>query len=109
MTPPPPRARLFDLPLDLLKLPDVAALLSRRLELREACVIAAGEASRARAFYGVGITDFEAEPFDASRLNARLEAAVRLKTQQIELLHGVVDGGGDRIEVSMRKAYDCGA
>ena len=66
--------------------PDVAALLSRRLELREACVIAAGEASRARAFYGVGITDFEAEPFDAPRLKARLEATVRLKTQQLEVL-----------------------
>ena len=70
----------------VLPAPDVAALLSRRLELREACVIAAGEASRASAFYSVGLTDFEAEPFDASRLNARLEAAVRLKTQQLEVL-----------------------
>ncbi len=70
----------------VLPAPDVAALLSRRLELREACVIAAGEVSRANAFYSVGITDFEAEPFDISRLKARLEAALRLKTQQLEVM-----------------------
>ncbi len=69
----------------VLPAPDVAALLARRVELREACVIAAGEASRAHAFYNVGITDFEAEPFDGSRLAARLEAARRVKTQQLEV------------------------
>ena len=70
----------------VLPAPDVAALLSRRLELREACVIAAGEGSRAAAFYGVGVTDFEAEPFEVPRLKARLEATVRLKTQQLEVM-----------------------
>ena len=69
----------------VLPAPDVAALLSRRLELREACVIAAGEASRANAFYSLGITDFEAEPFEASRLKTRLEAARRLRIQQLEV------------------------
>ena len=71
----------------VLPAPDVAALLSRRAELSGACVIAAGQPSRASAFYGVGLTDFEAEPFDPSRLKARLEAAVHLKTQQLEGLH----------------------
>lgn len=70
----------------VLPAPDVAALLARRAELRDACVIAAGVQNRASAFYSVGLTDFEAEPFDASRLKARLEAAVRLKTQQLEVL-----------------------
>ena len=70
----------------VLPAPDVAALLARRVELRETCVIAAGEQRRAVAFYGVGLTDFEAEPFEPSRLKARLEAALRLKTQQIDLL-----------------------
>lgn len=70
----------------VLPAPDVAALLSKRLELREACVIAAGEVSRASAFYSVGITDFEAEPFEAPRLKARLEAALHLKTQQLEVM-----------------------
>ena len=70
----------------VLPAPDVAALLSRRLELREACVIAAGEASRANAFYSLGITDFEAEPFETSRLKTRLEAARRLKIQQLEVM-----------------------
>ena len=71
----------------VLPAPDVAALLSRRVELREACVIAAGQASRASAFYGVGLTDFEAQPFEPTRLRARLEAALRVKGQQIEILH----------------------
>lgn len=70
----------------VLPAPDVAALLSRRLELREACVIAAGEDSRANAFYSLGITDFEAEPFETSRLKTRLEAARRLKIQQLEVM-----------------------
>ena len=70
----------------VLPAPDVAALLSRRLELREACVIAAGDAAQASAFYGVGLSDFEAEPFDPSRFKMRVEALVRLKNQRLEVL-----------------------
>ena len=70
----------------VLPAPDVAALLSRRAELSGACVIAAGQQSQASAFYSIGLTDFEAEPFEASRFKARLEATMRVKEQQLEVL-----------------------
>lgn len=64
---------------------DVAALLSRRPELRGAWVIGIGALDSANAFYGLGLTEFEAEPFQETRFKARLEAALRLKQQQLEL------------------------
>jgi K+-sensing histidine kinase KdpD len=65
--------------------PDVAALLSRRPELRAAWIVGIGATSSAAAFYGVGLTEFESEPLEEARFKARLEAALRFKQQQLDL------------------------
>jgi signal transduction histidine kinase len=64
--------------------PDVAALLSRRNELRTAWVVSVGALQYAPDFYGVGVLDFEPEPLDLKRFSARLGAALRFKQQQLE-------------------------
>lgn len=65
---------------------DVAALLSRRAELRAAWVCGAGDPKSAARYYTVGVADFEASPFEQTRLRARLEAGLRLKQQQVDVL-----------------------
>ncbi|NJK46423.1 MAG: hypothetical protein HC933_21180 [Pleurocapsa sp. SU_196_0] len=67
--------------------PDVAALLSRRLELRGTWVVGIGSLSRAPDFYNVGALDFEPEPLDVPRFTARLGAAMRSRQGQLEATH----------------------
>jgi signal transduction histidine kinase len=69
--------------------PDVAALLSRRLELRGTWVVGIGSLSRAPDFYNVGALDFEPEPLDVPRFTARLGAAMRSRQGQLEATHRV--------------------
>jgi signal transduction histidine kinase len=69
--------------------PDVAALLSRRLELRGTWVVGIGGHARAADYYNVGALDFEAEPLDLVRFSARLGAAMRSKQGQLEASHRV--------------------
>jgi signal transduction histidine kinase len=65
---------------------EIAALLSRRAELRGAWVCGAGDAKSALRFHAVGVPDFEPAPFDPTRLKARLEAALKAQTQHREQL-----------------------